>query len=75
MGGHVVGHGGRHGGRQGDRQGDRHGIDMVAKKIDIDVNINMEIHFGERVGHGSWLIGPKLFRPEALPDLCVFSAL
>ena len=21
--------------------------------------------FGERVGHGGWLIGPKLFRPEA----------
>ena len=33
--------------------------DMVDdnKKIDI----NMEIQFGERVGHGSWLIGPKLF--------------
>ena len=29
--------------------------------------------FGERVGHGDWLIGPKLFRPEALiPDLRVF---
>ena len=38
--------------------------DMVAdnkeiKKIDID--INMEIQFGERVGHRDWLIGPKLF--------------
>ena len=34
---------------------------MKIKKIDI----NMEIRFGERVGHGGWLIGPKLFRPEA----------
>ena len=25
------------------------------------VNINMEIQFGERAGHGGWLIGPKLF--------------
>ena len=23
--------------------------------------------FGERVGHGGWLIGPKLFRPQAYP--------
>ena len=23
---------------------------------------------GERVGHGSWLIRPKLFRPEALGE-------
>ena len=27
--------------------------------------------FGERVGHGGWLIGPKLFRPKA----CVSSKL
>ena len=32
-----------------------------------DIDINMEIQFGERVGHGGWLIGPKLFRPEAYP--------
>ena len=31
------------------------------------ININMEIQFGERVGHGGWLIGPKLFRPESFP--------
>ena len=49
--------------------------DMVEEKNEIGININMEIQFGERVGHGSWLIGPKLFGPEALPDLCVFSAL
>ena len=35
--------------------------------IDIATDINMEIQFGERVGHGGWLIGPKLFRPEAYP--------
>ena len=43
-------------------------VDMVSDiKIDIkiDIHINMEIQFGERVGHGGWLIGPKLFRPEA----------
>ena len=37
-------------------------VDMVAD-INIDIKINMEIQFGERVGHGGWLIGPKLFRP------------
>ena len=44
-------------------------VDMVSDiKIDlnidikIDIHINMEIQFGER---GGWLIGPKLFRPEA----------
>ena len=31
-------------------------LDMVA-----DIDINMEIQFGERVGHGGWLIGLKLF--------------
>ena len=40
-------------------------LDMVA-----DININMEIQFGERVGHGGWLIGPKLFRLKAYP-ICV----
>ena len=28
-------------------------VDMVA---DINININMEIQFGERVGHVGWLI-------------------
>ena len=32
-------------------------------KIDIDINIYNP--FGEGVGHGGWLIGPKLFWPEA----------
>ena len=27
---------------------------------------------GERVGHGGWLIGPKLFQPEAEPGLRIF---
>ena len=31
------------------------------KKIAIDIDINMEIQFGERFGHGGCLIGPKLF--------------
>ena len=30
--------------------------------------------FDERVGHGGWLIGPKLFWPEAFPT-CVSSKL
>ena len=33
----------------------------------IDIDINIEIQFGERVGHGGWLIGPKLSQPEAYP--------
>ena len=40
----------------------------------IDIDISMEIQFGERVGHGGWLIGPKLFRPEAYP-VCASSRL
>ena len=40
-------------------------VDMVA-----DIDINMEIQFGEKVGHGGWLIGPKLSRPKAYPT-CV----
>ena len=48
-------------------------VDMVSD-IKIDIHINMEIQFGERVGHGGWLIGPKLFRPEAYPT-CVSSQL
>ena len=31
-------------------------LDMVA-----DIDINIEIQFGERVGHRGWLIGPKFF--------------
>ena len=45
-------------------------LDMVAdimsdeKQTRIDIDINMEIQFGERVGYGGWLIGPKLFDPK-----------
>ena len=42
--------------------------------IDIDINITMEIQFGARVGHGGWLIGPKLFRLEDYPA-CTSSKL
>ena len=35
--------------------------------IDNDIDIDMEIQFGERVGHKGWLIRPKLFRPKAYP--------
>ena len=42
---------------------------MADMEVDLgmvaDIDINMEIQFGERVGHGGWSIGPKLFRPEA----------
>ena len=34
-------------------------MDMVA---DIDFEIQL---FGQRLGYRAWLIGPKLFRPEA----------
>ena len=49
--------------------------DMVAN-IDINIYINMEIQFGERVGHRDWLSGTKLFRPEACASskLCEFSS-
>ena len=39
--------------------------DMVAENKNIAINIKLEIQFGEGVGHGGWLIGYKLFRPEA----------
>ena len=45
-------------------------VDMVA---DMEVDM-VDIQFGERVGHGGWLIRPKLFQPEAYPD-CAFSKL
>ena len=45
--------------------------DKVAEKV-ADIEINMEIQFVEGVGHGGWLIGPKLCRPEAYPT-CVSS--
>ena len=35
-------------------------VDKVA-----DIDIDMEIQFGERVGHGGCLIGPKPFLPKA----------
>ena len=38
-------------------------LDMVAD-MEADIDIYMEIQFGERV-HGGWLIGPKLCQPEA----------
>ena len=48
-------------------------VDMVA-----DIDINMEIQFGERIYHRGWLIGPKLFQPQAFPawasfKLCEFT--
>ena len=46
-------------------------VDKVADMV-ADSDINMEIQFGERVGHGGWLIGPKLFRPEAYPTCASF---
>ena len=51
-------------------------VDTVAD-INIDIKINMEIRFGERVGHGGWLIGPKLFDPKLtrLAHLLSFASL
>ena len=60
---HRGGHGGRNGGGEGGRHGDMVADMLTDKKINI--GINMEIQFGERVGHGGWLTGLKLFRPEA----------
>ena len=53
-------------------------LDMVTDmEVDIEVDMEKEIQFGERVGHGGWLIGSKLFRPEpylacASSKLCEF---
>ena len=46
----------------------------VDMETDIDIDIDIEIQFGKRVGHGGWLIRPKLFQPEACPA-CAFSKL
>ena len=53
-------------------------VDKVADMevdIDINININKEIRFGERVGHKGWLNGPKLFRLEAYHPTCASSML
>ena len=51
--------------------------DMVDDNKKIDIDINMEIQFGERVSHGGWLIGPKLFDPKLtrLAHLLSFASL
>ena len=49
-------------------------VDKVADMV-ADIDINIEIQFGERVGHGGWLIGPKLFRPKPLYPACASSKL
>ena len=50
-------------------------VDKVADmEVDMETDIDIEIQFGERVGHGGWLIRPKLFQPEACPA-CAFSKL
>ena len=51
-----------------------HAMGVVIPKYRVynDIDINMEIEFGEIVGHGGWLIGPRLFRPKALPSLHIF---
>ena len=43
-------------------------LDMVADK-EVDKVADMV------AGHGCWLIGPKLFRPEPYPPTCVSSKL
>ena len=50
-------------------------VDKVADNKKNEIDINMEIQFGERVGHGVWSIVPKRFRPEAIPGLLIFKAL
>ena len=45
-------------------------VDMLA---DIDIDINMEIQLDERLGHGDWLIWPKLFRPKLTRLACLLS--
>ena len=38
----------------------------IKKKTSSQFDINMEIQFGDRVGHGVWLIEAKLFRLQSL---------
>ena len=47
-----------------DMEEDKVAEEVAAKRNDIDININMEIQFGERVGNGGWLIGPNFFLPK-----------
>ena len=47
-----------------DKVADKEMVDMELDMV-ADIDINMEIQFGERGGHKGWLIGPKLFRPKA----------
>ena len=48
--------------------------DMVAENKKNVISIKLEIQFGERDGHGGWLIGSKLFQPKAYPA-CASSKL
>ena len=74
-----VGQGDQHGGRQKRRRKNeackkeekRSRKKEEEKGHDIS---QQKIQFGKRVGRGSWLIGPKLFRPDAYPT-CVSSKL
>ena len=56
-------------------------VDMVADMVADEKEekkghaiSRQKVQFGEIVGHGGWLIGPKLFRPEAYL-ICVSSKL
>ena len=49
-------------------------VDMMADNGRQKININMEIQFGERVGHGGWLIWPNFFDPTLYPA-CTSSKL
>ena len=51
-----------------DKVADKEMVDMELDMV-ADIDINMEIQFGERGGHKGWLIGPKLFWHEAIPGL------
>ena len=57
-----------------DKVADKEMVDMELDMV-ADIDINMEIQFGERGGHKGWLIGPKLFQPEAYPDCASSKAL
>ena len=64
-------HGGGQGGRQGGRHGGQHGGRQKKLRVpNLARRRKKGTHFGERVGHGGWLIGPKISRPKAYPT-CV----
>ena len=55
-----------------DMEEDKVAEEVAAKRNDIDININMEIQFGERVGNGGLFTWAQFFFTQTLPGLRIF---